>query len=153
MSTEDFDREINVRGVIWTGAALVLVALVASVVVFLLLRGYSAYDRRHDEPLTPIQAAAPPQDPPEPRLQVDPNKDMADMRADEDQRVDSAGWVNRQQGTVRVPLDVAMDVIAARGVSPQVVGGTGAAAPAPATPQSSTPQGRDSHAVTRHPGR
>jgi hypothetical protein len=39
--------------------------------------------------------------------------------------------VNQQQGTVRVPVDVAIDVIARRGVEPGVVGGTGAgAAPA-----------------------
>ena len=44
------------------------------------------------------------------------------MRAEEDLALNHA---NQQQGTLRVPVDVAIDVIAARGVAPQVVGGTG----------------------------
>ena len=45
------------------------------------------------------------------------------MREEEDRLLNKAGWVNRQQGAVRVPVDVAMDVIARRGVDPGVVGG------------------------------
>jgi hypothetical protein len=43
---------------------------------------------------------------------------MRDMQIEEDQALRNAGWVNQQQGVVRVPIDVAIDVIAARGVAP-----------------------------------
>ena len=124
----EFDHEINLGGILKTGAALVAVTAVAMAIVWFLLRGIGTYDKRRDVPLSPIQAASPQQPPPEPRLQVSPNEDMRLMRAEEDLRLNHAGWVNRPQGAVSVPIDVAIDVIAARGVAPQVVGGTGSAA-------------------------
>ncbi|HEV8577915.1 MAG TPA: hypothetical protein VGX68_02435 [Thermoanaerobaculia bacterium] len=114
---EEFDREINVRSILWTGLALVILALVVQLLMWWLLRGFSSFDEKRDVRLTPIEAANPQQPPPEPRLQISPNDDMARMREDEDRLLDHAGWVNRQQGTVRVPIDVAMDAILSRGVS------------------------------------
>jgi hypothetical protein len=123
----EFDREVDVRSVIWTGLALVAVALVVHLLIWWLLRGFSSYDQKRDVRLTPIEVQSPQPPPPEPRLQEDPEGDMDKMRRQEDALIDHAGWVNRQQGAVRVPLDVAIDVIAARGVSPEVVGGTASA--------------------------
>jgi hypothetical protein len=124
----EFDHEIGLGDIVKTGAALVAVTAVAMLIVWFLLRGIGSYDKRNDVPLSPIQAASPQPPPPEPRLQVSPNEDMRLERAQEDLQLDHAGWVSQQQGTVRVPIDVAIDVIAARGVAPQVVGGTGSAA-------------------------
>jgi len=147
MSTE-FDREINVRGVIWTGLALVAVALVVHLLIWWLLRGFGNFDEKRDVHLTPIEQASPQQPPPEPRLQVAPVDDMRAMREDEDHRLQTAGWVDRQQGIVRVPIDVAIDVVAARGVAPVVVGGTGAAQK-PSPPQPSSPGGRGGRTPTQ----
>jgi hypothetical protein len=127
----EFDREINVRGVIWAGAGLSAVTLVMSLLMWWLLRGFDSFDSKRDVRLRPIESALPQQPPPEPRLQVSPNDDMRRMREEEDRLLERAGWVNRQEGTVRVPIDVAMEVIVSRGV---------AAAPSP--PQPSSPQGR-----------
>jgi hypothetical protein len=121
----EFDREISVRGIVMTGVALLVVAVVVHLLMWGLLRGFSSYDKKRDVRLTPIEASSPQPPPPEPRLQLSPEEDMRLMRAQEDQALQNAGWVNPQQGTVRVPIDVAIDVIAARGVAPQVVGGTG----------------------------
>jgi hypothetical protein len=129
----EFDREINLRSVVLIGAALIAVALVVHLVIWWLLRGIGNYDERRDTPLTPIEAANPQPPPPEPRLQVSPNEDMRMMRAQEDLALDHAAWANQRQGTLRVPIDVAIEVIAARGVASQVVGGTGSmASPDPA---------------------
>jgi hypothetical protein len=123
----EFDREISVRGIVMTGAALLVVAVVVHLLMWWLLHGFSSYDKKRDVRLTPIEASSPQPPPPEPRLQISPQEDMRLMRAQEDQTLQNAGWVNQQQGAVRVPIDVAIDVIAARGVAPQVVGGTGSA--------------------------
>ncbi|HEV2856211.1 MAG TPA: hypothetical protein VHC97_25705 [Thermoanaerobaculia bacterium] len=120
----EFDREINVRGIVLSGVALIAVAVVTHLLMWGLLHGFSSYDEKRDVRLTPIEAASPQPPPPEPRLQISPQEDMRLMRAQEDQALQNAGWVNQQQGAVRVPVDVAIDVIAARGVAPQVVGGT-----------------------------
>jgi len=121
----EFDREINLRGVVMIGAALLVTALVIHLVIWWLLRGIGNFDERRDTPLTPIEASSPQPPPPEPRLQVSPNEDMRMMRAQEDLALNHA---NQGQGTLQVPIDVAIDVIAARGVASQVVGGTGSMA-------------------------
>jgi len=121
----EFDREINLRSVVLIGAALLVTALVIHLVIWWLLRGIGNFDERRDTPLTPIEASSPQPPPPEPRLQVSPNEDMRMMRAQEDLALNHA---NQGQGTLQVPIDVAIDVIAARGVAPQVVGGTGSMA-------------------------
>ncbi|HYO13453.1 MAG TPA: hypothetical protein VE685_09695 [Thermoanaerobaculia bacterium] len=133
VETGEFDREVDVRGIVWAGVALVVTAVVVHLLIWGLLRGFDTLDDRRDVPLTPIEAASPqPQDFPLPRLQTLPEQDLRLMREEEDRLIGRAGWLNRQQGTVRVPLDVAIDVIAARGVDPSVVGGgAGAATPNP----------------------
>ena len=54
--------------------------------------------------------------PPEPRLQVSPILDLQQMRAAEDRILNSYGWVDRSAGTVRIPIDRAMDILAQRGL-------------------------------------
>jgi len=54
--------------------------------------------------------------PPEPRLQVAPALDLQQMRAAEDQILNSYGWVDRTNGVVRIPIDRAMDILAQRGL-------------------------------------
>ena len=71
-------------------------------------------------PISPLADRAPV--PPEPRLQgsaVHPNldvQDMGELRRAEDQRLGSYGWVNRQAGVTRIPIDRAMAMILERGL-------------------------------------
>lgn len=54
---------------------------------------------------------------PTPRLETDDgNQDLADLHAREDLLLDHYTWVNRQQGTVRIPIGRAMELIAERGL-------------------------------------
>lgn len=113
----EFDREIDVRGIVWTGLGLVVVALVAHVLMWWMLRGFSRFDEKRDVPLSPIEAANPQQEPPEPRLEDNPNAALQAMIEDEQRRLHHAEWVDRRQGIVRVPIEVAVEVIVSRGVS------------------------------------
>lgn len=150
VETGRFDREIGVKMILWSGAALVITALVVHFLIWGLLRGFDKLDDRRDVPLTPIEAATPqPEDFPLPRLQTLPEQDLRLVREEEDRLIGRAGWVDRQQGTMRVPIDVAIDVIAARGVEPGVVGG--AAGAAAANPDQVRQQGLDVPAG-RRPG-
>ncbi|MES1240188.1 MAG: hypothetical protein ABUT39_01080 [Acidobacteriota bacterium] len=130
-----FDREINLRGIAYTVIGLVAVALVCHLLIWGLLKGFTSFDAKREPALSPMQQANVQPDPPGPRLQNTPALDLRKMRAEEDEKLDGAGWIDQQQGTVRVPIDVAMEVIAGRGLGPEVVGGTpGGFLPAP-TPQ------------------
>jgi hypothetical protein len=54
---------------------------------------------------------------PTPRLQGDDgNQDTADLHAREDLLLDNYSWVDRSKGTVRIPIDRAMELIAQRGL-------------------------------------
>jgi len=70
--------------------------------------------------LTPAPAsgssAALSQLPPEPRLQAHPALDLLRYQRAEDARLNSYGWVNRQEGIVRIPVGLALDIIAKQGL-------------------------------------
>jgi hypothetical protein len=54
---------------------------------------------------------------PTPRLQSDDgNQDIADLHAREDLLLENYSWVDQQQGKVRIPIERAMELIAARGL-------------------------------------
>jgi hypothetical protein len=60
---------------------------------------------------------------PTPQLQMDDgNQDVVDLHDREDLLLDHYTWVNQQQGTVRIPIGQAMQIIAQRGL-PVVQGG------------------------------
>lgn len=129
---ETFDREISLKGIAWTVVGLLATALVVHVLMWWLIEGFESIEKRQDPRPTPIEAAFPQGPPPEPRLQVAPEEDLRAMRAEEDAVLHVPAWVNQGQGTVRVPIDVAMEVIAQRGLDAGVVGGrpgAGAATP------------------------
>jgi hypothetical protein len=54
--------------------------------------------------------------PPEPRLQTNPRQDLDDMRAEEDRTLTTYGWVDRDAGIVRIPIEEAMKLVVSRGL-------------------------------------
>jgi hypothetical protein len=51
-----------------------------------------------------------------PQLQIDPLTDVAAHREAETRELTTYGWLNRQRGIVRIPIDRAMQDIAASGI-------------------------------------
>ncbi len=142
--TEQFDREINIRGIVISAVALVVVCLVAALLMWWLLKGFEHYDEKRDVRLSPVEREHPQQPPPAPLLQGNPVADMTEMREREERELTQAAWIDRQQGTVRLPVADAIDIVAARGVAPEVVGGKtgGTIAAAPATTPAPAPAGQ-----------
>lgn len=139
-----FDREINTRAIAKWMAALLVVTVIVEISMWWMVRGMERFDQKRDPELTPIQQEMKQPLPPAPRLQVGQNfrstnstlneeadgtrdpelervptrsdlEDMQALRAEEDARLGSPAWIDRGQGRVRVPIDVAMQVIASRG--------------------------------------
>ena len=54
--------------------------------------------------------------PPEPRLQPNPARDLREMRAAEEQLLHQYAWIDPDKGIVRIPIERAMDLIAQRGL-------------------------------------
>jgi len=53
---------------------------------------------------------------PRPQLQFAPEVDLAALRAKEDRELTSYGWIDKEAGVVRIPIDRAMELIAQRGL-------------------------------------
>ena len=54
-------------------------------------------------------------EPPPPRLQVDPSRDLARFRAEEERRLDTYYWVDRDAGVVHIPIDRAIKKLVEQG--------------------------------------
>lgn len=77
-------------------------------------------------------AAGETRQPPAPRLQVTPRTDMRNLAESNREVLESYGWVDREQGIVRIPIDVAMRLTLERGLPAREAT---PAADAPAAPQ------------------
>jgi hypothetical protein len=157
--TGDFDREINVRGILWSGFWLAVITIAANFLMWWFLRGFQVYDQHHEARVMPMAAKNPQRPPQGPLLQPeipteDRNKDMYEFRKAENQMLDKASWVDHPGGTLRVPVDMALDAIAQRGVAPfaptggSAAGAKGAPAAVPAVPAVQSPEAAQNPVTT-----
>jgi hypothetical protein len=51
-----------------------------------------------------------------PRLEIDPATDLAAFRAQQQRELGGYGWIDRAHGVVRIPIDRAMQDVAAAGI-------------------------------------
>jgi hypothetical protein len=54
--------------------------------------------------------------PPAPHLQTSPYLDLRAFREQEDEVLGTYGWVDKERGVVRIPIDEAMRLLVSRGV-------------------------------------
>ena len=101
------------REVVFTGAAVAFGVLIVCLViwgVFNLLKTEGVRSQTFSE------TAAPQQLPPQPRLQVNAPAELYQFREQEEKMLNTYGWVNKNAGTVRIPIGQAMDMLAKRGL-------------------------------------
>jgi hypothetical protein len=124
----DFERrDIGVAGIIYFFAGLAAATLV---IHFMLAGLYDFLDKREkaQQPavnplITNVPAdtrQVPPNYPdkafPTPRLEQDERNQLNDIRMAEEQKLASYDWVDQKAGTVRIPIDRAMELVAQRGL-------------------------------------
>jgi hypothetical protein len=73
-----------------------------------------------------------------PKLLARPERELDEVRAAEKEQLGSYGWVDQAGGVARIPVERAMEIVAAQGL-PARQAGAAAAAPAPATPAPEAP--------------
>jgi hypothetical protein len=103
--------EVSVRLIVVSLAFLA----VATAIVFVLVVGifryfYTAYST--EETMKQTQPVIPPQ----PRIEVAPYEQLQQLRVKEDHVLNTYAWVDQSTGTVRVPIDKAIDLLAAKGL-------------------------------------
>lgn len=71
-----------------------------------------------------------------PQLQVNPREDWLKFREEQEQALETYAWENRSAGTVRVPIEVAMELLVKKGLPVQ-----GAQQAQPADAKKQPPEG------------
>lgn len=100
--------ELNVRGVLWGGVAIALGTVLAALASYLLWQQWSA----------PLGAPNIPQLAP-PVLQSAPQQERAQYFAEKQKLLDSWEWIDRQRGIARIPVEQAMQIMAAHAGAPK----------------------------------
>ena len=77
--------------------------------------------------------------PPAPRLQTYPFQDVKQFRSEERRLLDQYGWIDRTAGTVRIPVDRAIEVLAEKGLPHRTEAPAQPAEPAPTAPDTARP--------------
>ena len=115
--TENHEQsDVNIRAILGFGAALVVVAAVVHLLIYVLFGFFNVRENARAPVEYPLAATQGHREPPEPRLQTDPRQDLADLRAKEDETLASYGWVDKNAGVVRIPIDAAVKLTLERGL-------------------------------------
>jgi hypothetical protein len=101
---------------IWAVGRFGIALAVLCVVSLGLLAGLFSYFRSQVGGALPVTRIDARTKPPAPTLQERPVADLMEMRAAEDQILNSYGWVDQPHGVVRVPIGRAIDLLAQRGL-------------------------------------
>ena len=124
--------DVNVRALLWAVVIFVVFAALTHGLLYAQFHFYRKWFRTSNNPppLTSVSRPADAAVPPEPRLQpfatrgaagavnppntTTPVTDMEQMRAMEEQALHTPGWIDKQRGIVRVPIDVAKQLAVQR---------------------------------------
>ena len=109
------ESDVNILAIFGFGSGLMAVAVVVLLVIYVLFGFFDGRERATIPAEYPLAAQAD-KVPPEPRLQEHPREDLSELRAREDEILSSYGWVDKNAGVVRIPIDAAMKLTLERGL-------------------------------------
>ena len=112
------DREIDVRGIVKVAVWLAVVTVAGFLIAWGFYRFLSRGERQLDPKPSPIAEASRPAIIPGPPLQATPEKELEAFRASEEARLHTWAWVDRPHGIAEVPVDKALETVAADGALP-----------------------------------
>lgn len=125
-------KDVDTEGVLHVGAGVIVATILSSVLVLFLFNFLVDRARKADPPNPPLARHEQGRKPPEPRLQEMPFKDISELRADERQLLEAAGWVDEPKGLARIPIAQAMKIVAERGLPRWAAAPPATASPSPA---------------------
>ena len=106
-------RDANVRSV-FTFLLILSLLLVFTAVLCWGMFKYFSTRQANRVPASPFAGAR--QLPAGPQLQVNPRQDLLRYRAEQEHALESYSWENKEDGTVRVPIERAMEMLLKQGL-------------------------------------
>jgi hypothetical protein len=108
--------DVNIGGVYVFALGLMVTLVIVYMLVWMLFAVFAGRAAVRTVRQYPLAAGQEERVPPAPRLQVNPREDLRELRAREDILLGSYGWVDKNQGVVRIPIDEATKLILQRGL-------------------------------------
>jgi hypothetical protein len=106
---------INYRGIVWFVVILVLTTLVCQLLMWGLFDFFARQAAREDTARPPLAAPAGQPAPP-PNLLTDEPGNLRQFREKEDAILTTYDWIDKNAGTVRIPIDRAKALLLERGI-------------------------------------
>jgi hypothetical protein len=123
---DGFEHEdMSSRTALYFLAGLVLVCVLVYLIVFGMYRFLDSYATAHQPSMSPMVTpeadtrAVTPENTetfPQPRLEENERTQFRSFIEDQDRKLATYDWVDKDRGTVRIPIDRAMELIAQRGL-------------------------------------
>ena len=123
---DGFEQEdLSSRSALYFLAGLVLVCVAVYLIVFGMYRFLDTYATAHQPPMSPMVTpeadtrAVTPENAetfPQPRLEENERTQLRSFIEDQDRKLATYDWVDKDRGTVRIPIDRAMELIEQRGL-------------------------------------
>lgn len=110
------ESDVNVSAIIRYGVGLIVIAAVVHVFLWWLLGVYEGQHERAQTQAYPMAAGQQNRLPPAPRFQENPQEELQELRARQKALLEGYGWVNKEAGVARIPIEEAMKMIVARGL-------------------------------------
>ncbi len=118
-------RDVRLRPIVWAGIILIGLSLVAFGVAFLTVKVERERAGEASLSQNPLELSVGRQEPPAPRLQPQPLRDIRELRAANDAQLANYAWVDKSAGVVRIPIERAMELVAERGLPTRAEGAAG----------------------------
>jgi hypothetical protein len=109
-------KDLSTRVIVWFAVSLVIAAAAVHVLIWLLQAYLGGLNQRAYPRQYPMANVGAPQQPPAPRLQVQPREELKNMRAEEDKILRGYGWADAQTGKVQIPIEEAMRLLGEQGL-------------------------------------
>lgn len=141
-------RDVSLRLIVGVISGLAALTVGA---VLLMYGSFAFFQKRAEramEPPSPLRQER--VLPPPPRLQVAPELELQALRQREEERLNTYGWIDREAGVVRIPIEQAMELLLKRGV---LVRPRGEARGSPSPPEGDPRVGGDTVRENRREGR
>lgn len=107
--------DLSLRPIIGFGIGLVVMVVFVYVVLGLFMRMFVRESKESQALRPPLFADDRGQFPP-PRNQANPKIDIAEVRRRDREQLETYGWIDREKGIARIPIDRALDILAETGL-------------------------------------
>jgi hypothetical protein len=111
-------RDVNIRNVVWLSVILAGVVIGVFIVIGLLYSFLNTSQAAQSAPPPPLLEEAQGL-PPGPLLQRNPQQDMQEAATEQDALLHNYGWVDKEAGVVRIPIERAIELTLERGLPSQ----------------------------------